>query len=250
MVETSTKQPVVLDGVPWDTCPNRYLDRFAAGRQLAERLQRYRGSRAMVLALPPGGVAVAQEVARMLRLPLDILVARELYVRPYPAVVAGALSEAGGLCLNRAALRLPGMSLQAVWREAEFVRDEIALLVERYRGGRSLPNYTRRPVILVDDGLGNGLVQLVALQTLRHFHPQQCIVATPWGTIAALQRVAGWADVLVALASAADESPDRMRCSRASSPIWRAGSLQNPRMRRIDAPIYLLPLPNARRITT
>src|SRR5690242_17637296 len=113
MIATSTKQPVLLDGVRWGTYSDRYIDRFAAGAQLAERLHIYRGSRAMVLALPPGGVAVAQVVARMLRLPLDILVARELRVRPHPAVVAGALSEAGGLCLNGAALRLPGMSLQA-----------------------------------------------------------------------------------------------------------------------------------------
>lgn len=210
MSVTSTKQQLVLDDVLRDNRPDRYLDRFVAGRRLAEQLQRYRGSRAVLLALPPGGVAVAQEAAHMLRLPLDILVARELRVRPYPEVVAGALSEAGGLCLNRAALRLPGLSLQAVWREAELMRKEIALLVQRYRGGRSLPNYTRRPVILVDDGLGSGLVQLAALQTLRRFHPQQCIIATPWGTIAALQRVAAWADGLVALASAADEAPDRV----------------------------------------
>jgi putative phosphoribosyl transferase len=208
MIATSTKQPVVLDGVRRANCPDRYLDRFAAGHQLAERLHHYRGSRAIVLALAPGGVAVAQEVARMLRLPLEILVARELRVRPYPAVVAGALSEAGGLCLNRAALRLPGMSLQAVWREARLVENEIALLVQRYRAGRALLNCARRAVILVDDGLGSGLVQLAALQTLRRFHPQQCIVATAWGTTAALQRVAGWADVLVALASAVDEPTD------------------------------------------
>jgi putative phosphoribosyl transferase len=208
MIATSTKQAIALDGVRWINCPDRYIDRFAAGHQLAERLHDYRGSRAIVLAVAPGGVAVAEEVARMLRLPLDILMARELRVLPYPAVVAGALSEAGGLCLNRAALRLPGMSLQAVWREARLVQDEIALLVQRYRGGHSLPNCTRRAVILVDDGLGSGLVQLAALQTLRRFHPQQCIVATPWGTTAAQQRVAGWADVLVALASGEDEPTD------------------------------------------
>jgi putative phosphoribosyl transferase len=210
MIVTSTKQPLVSDVLRLGNEPDRYIDRFAAGHQLAERLYHYRGSRAMVLALLPGGVAIGQAVARMLRLPLDILVARELCVRPYPAVVAGALSEAGGLCLNRAALRLPGMSLQAVWRQARMLQDEIALLVQRYRGGRSLPNCTRRPVILVDDGLGTGLVQLAALQTLHYFHPLQCIVATPWGTAAALQRVARRADVLVALESEADEQTDTL----------------------------------------
>jgi putative phosphoribosyl transferase len=208
MIATSTKESGVLDSLRWGNYPDRYSDRFAAGRQLAERLHHYRGSRAIVLALPPGGVAVAAEVARMLRLPLSVLAARDLRVRPYPAVVAGALSEAGGLCLNRAALRLPGMSLQGVWREAGLVRGEIAQLIQRYRGGGLLPSCIRRSVILVDDGLGSGLIQLAALQTLRRFHPQQCIVATPWGTTTAIQRVARYADVVVALANGADGSTD------------------------------------------
>jgi predicted phosphoribosyltransferase len=100
------------------------------------------------------------------------------------------------------------MSLRAIWREARQMQDDIALLIQVYRHGRSLPNCMRRPVILVDDGLDTGLVQLAALQTLRRFHPQQCVVDTPWGTIAAVQRVAHCADALVALASGSDESID------------------------------------------
>jgi putative phosphoribosyl transferase len=98
-----TQPPVrdSLNGVPRIECDDRYADRAAVGRRLAELLLRYRGGRALVLALPPGGVAVAGELARALRLPFDVLVARELVVRPYPAVVAGALSEGGGCVSTR-----------------------------------------------------------------------------------------------------------------------------------------------------
>src|SRR5262245_51124264 len=85
-------------GAPLITCDDRYADRAAAGRQLAELLQRYRGSYAVVLALPPGGVAVAGELAHALRLPLDVLVARTFVIRAQPTLTAGALSEGGGLC--------------------------------------------------------------------------------------------------------------------------------------------------------
>src|SRR5690242_18058696 len=84
----------------------RYADQGTAGRQLAQLLLPDRDSRALVLALPPGGVLVAGEIARMLRLSLDVLVARQISIRPYPALIAGALSEGGGLCLNRAIFRL------------------------------------------------------------------------------------------------------------------------------------------------
>lgn len=171
----------------------------AAGRQLAERLQHFRGSHAIVLAMLPGGQAIAEEIARVLRLPRDILVARELHVQPYPNVAAGGLSEGSGLCINRAALRLPGMSSLAVWAEAQIVRDEVALLVQQYRTGRPLPTCSRRSVILVDDRLGTGLVQLAALQALRRLHPQQCVVAVRTGSEAALQRLTCQADLVIAL---------------------------------------------------
>lgn len=176
---------------------DRYADREAAGRELATLLLRYRGGRAIVLALPPGGVVAAGALARALRLPLDVLIAREFTIQPYPTIVAGALSEGGGLCVNAALLRLPGASFADIWRAARRVRQEIEALVAVYRPGRVLPSLGRRPVILVDDGLSNGLLQLAALAALHHAYPQRCIVATPSGTPAALGRVARMADDLV-----------------------------------------------------
>ena len=59
----------------------RFHDRAAAGLQLAERLIEY-GNRSdvIVLALPSGGVPVASEVAKRLRVPLDVFLVRKLGV--------------------------------------------------------------------------------------------------------------------------------------------------------------------------
>ena len=181
----------------------RYGDRCAAGRLLAQRLLPDRDSRALVLALAPGGVIVGGEVARALRLRLDVLVAREIAIRPYPAFVAGALSEGSGLCLNRAVFRLPGASLSLFWREAHRAAREIAALAMIYRHGRPLPALQRRSVILVDDGLSDGLVQLAAVRALRRMHAARCVVATPYATPDAIQRVARRADLVLALTSEA-----------------------------------------------
>jgi putative phosphoribosyl transferase len=193
----SQQRSVPVYGIPIIGCDERYEDRAAVGRRLAQQLQPYRGSRAIVLALPPGGVAVAGEVARALRLPLDVLIARGFALRAYPALVAGALSEGGGMCFNAAALRLPGASLGAIWHEAGRAQREIAAMVTTYRHGRPLPVLTRRPVILVDDGLDSGLIQLAALRALRRMHPQHCVVATPNGTTDAIKIVARYADAVV-----------------------------------------------------
>jgi putative phosphoribosyl transferase len=192
----------------------RYAERRACGRQLAERLHEFRGGRALVLALPPGGVVVAWELAHTLRLSLDVLLACEFYVPRYPAAVAGAISEGGGLCLNRAALRLPDVTPGLIWGEAKRARQELKELVARYRGGRALPALSRRSIILVDDGLGVGLSQLAALQSLRHAHAHRCIVATPLALPAAAERVRHVADDLVVLHEATGHND--------GAPGWRS----------------------------
>jgi putative phosphoribosyl transferase len=204
MLTLPTTQPGTF-GPPLIDIEERYADLSAMGRQLAQLLLPNRDSRALVLALPLGGVIVAGEIARALRLSLDVLVAREIAIRPYPAIVAGALSEGGGLCLNRAVFRLPGASLNAFWREARRTANELTALVALYRHSRPLPALQRHTVILVDDGLGDGLVQLAAIRALRHLHAARCVVATPHATSAAIQRVARRADQVFALDGEANQ---------------------------------------------
>lgn len=209
----------------------RNAARVAAGRRLAQLLQVYRGSRALVLALPPGGVPVAGEIARALRLQVDALVASELFLPQYSSVAVGALSEGGGLVFNRTVLRMPGITMAAVWQVAQLQREHIAQLAQIYRHGRSLPMLYRRPVILVDDGLGSGLAQLAMLQALRHVHAQSCIVASPGGAAAAIERVRQSCDEFVTLA---DSAPIALagHGSLAPSDDEAAALLANYRMRR------------------
>jgi putative phosphoribosyl transferase len=187
--------------VPTGMSPANYVegleDRIQVGRKLAMLLQPYRSARALVLGLPPGGVAVAEGLSQALRLPLDVLVAREFALPPYPMLTVGALSEGAGLCLNAAVLRMPGMLWADMWEEARQVQQELAALIDLYRGGRPLPLIERRSIILVDDGIRTGLLQLATLAALRHGHVRQCIVVTAGGSEAAIRRVAGAADTLI-----------------------------------------------------
>ena len=169
MIGTSLPLTAARSGGPLVVGDERFADRVAAGRLLAELLGAYRGDRALVLALPPGGVAVAGELAHALRLPLDVLVARAFSAPAYPTLVVGAFSEGGGLCFNRLALRLPEVTLSLAWRAARRARLDAIALVAAYRGARRLPLLNRRSIILVDDGLGSGLPQLAALPSPKTF---------------------------------------------------------------------------------
>ena len=184
----------------------RFGDRAAAGRRLAALLSRFRGGPALALAVSPGGVVVAGELAHALRISLDAFVTREFPVPGWPAAVAGAVSEGGGMCLNAAALRLPGVTTCAIWQGAQRQQAELAGLVRMYRQGRRLDMFPRCPVILVDDGLGSGLAHLAALRALRHYHPHSTAVATPFGAEAALACVERHVDTVVCLEQATNTS--------------------------------------------
>lgn len=55
-----------------------FRNRTQAGNVLAEKLKEYAGTGAVLLAIPRGGVAVAIEIARETRLPLQLLYVRKI----------------------------------------------------------------------------------------------------------------------------------------------------------------------------
>ncbi|MCI0541603.1 MAG: phosphoribosyltransferase, partial [Verrucomicrobiales bacterium] len=79
----------------------RFRDRFEAGRVLAKQMKHHEDdSNALVLALPRGGVPVGYEVARQLKLPLDVFVVRKLGLRAHPEFAIGAIASGGVRVLN------------------------------------------------------------------------------------------------------------------------------------------------------
>src|SRR5215471_2999086 len=79
----------------------RYRDRTQAGRVLASMLTAYTNRRdVLVLALPRGGVPVAYEVAKALRVPLDVFLVRKLGVPGHEELAMGAIASGGVRVLN------------------------------------------------------------------------------------------------------------------------------------------------------
>src|SRR4029077_15766862 len=78
-----------------------FPNRAEAGRQLAEKLEKYAGrDDVIVLGLPRGGVPVAYEVAKRLRVPLDVFIVRKLGVPGFQELAGGAIASGGGGVLN------------------------------------------------------------------------------------------------------------------------------------------------------
>ena len=70
-----------------------FADRREAGRELAEKLLRFRDAAPIVLALPRGGVPVGFEIARRLGAPLDIVLVRKIGAPGQPEFGIGAVVD-------------------------------------------------------------------------------------------------------------------------------------------------------------
>lgn len=166
---------------------SRFQDRRVAGRQLAAALSRYRHQPdTLVLALPRGGVPVAYEVARLLELPLDLLVVRKLGVPGYPELAMGAIASGGVQLLNDDVVSHYGIRDTDIEAVAAREQCELERREHAYRGDHPWPTLAGRQVILVDDGLATGATMRAALRAARAQGARKIVVAVP---VAAAQTV-------------------------------------------------------------
>lgn len=157
-----------------------FRDRTEAGRILAGRLgSHYGDARAIVLALPRGGVPVGFEIATALGLPLDILIVRKLGVPGGREIAMGAIAEGGACVLNQHVIEGMGVPGDAVAEVEEEEREELERRGAAYRAGRPPASLEGKTVILVDDGLATGATMRVAVMAARQRGATRVIVAIP-----------------------------------------------------------------------
>lgn len=156
------------------------INREQAGLLLAERLLEVNLHEPIVIALPRGGVPVAEKIARTLGAPLEVLIVRKVGAPRHEEFGIGAVTEEGYEWVDPSALRALGPS--AAPRVHEIVakeKREVFRRALRYRGERSLPDLHGRSVIVVDDGIATGVTARVACAYLRQRGAAQIVLAAP-----------------------------------------------------------------------
>lgn len=156
-----------------------FIDRADAGRRLADCLRSYQEEKPIVLGLPRGGVAVAFEIARELRAPLDILVARKLGAPNQPELGIGAIAPGGVRYLDGLSVELLGITPEEIEQVIAEETVEMDRRIALYRGERPFPDIVGRTAILVDDGLATGVTARAAILFLRERHPSRLVLAVP-----------------------------------------------------------------------
>jgi predicted phosphoribosyltransferase len=178
---------------------SRFVDRVDAGRQLGRALLHHRGTDALVLGLPRGGVPVAAEVAHALDAELDVLVVRKLGVPGHEELAMGAVAGGGLRVLNDDVLTRIDLPDAALERATAVAAQLVAERERSYRGDRPPPRLRARRVLLVDDGLATGATMRVAVRAVVGAGASPVVVAVPVAPPPACEALRTLADEVVCL---------------------------------------------------
>ncbi|MAW80416.1 MAG: phosphoribosyltransferase [Parvularcula sp.] len=189
-----------------------FRDRREAGRQLAEKLLSFAKAEPIVYALPRGGLPVADEVAKRLDAPLDLILVRKLGAPGHEELAIGALVDGGAptTILHQdviAELNVPDAYIQSVETDA---LAEIERRRKLYMKDQPPLPAKDRIAIIVDDGLATGATMEAAVAAMRKAGAAQIIVAVPVAPRDTIEKLEKIADDVIAL-----ETP---------YPFWSVGS--------------------------
>jgi len=173
-----------------------YENRRDAGRKLAEELRKYRGTDAIVIAVPRGGVVVGYEIARALDLPLDVVVPRKLGAPGQPELAIGAIApwNENSAVVDEDGIRYLRVSEEYIVEETKRQLAEISRRLHKYRGTADPPDIRGKTVILVDDGIATGYTIEAAIHSLRRLNPGKIVLAVPVAAPDSLRRIARLVD--------------------------------------------------------
>lgn len=165
----------------------RFVNRNDAGRKLADCVVKYISSHGLqrndfvIVGLPRGGVPVADEVARRLNCPLEILVSKKLPLPGQPECAIGAVSSDGIVVLNPQLPDTPDwrqyidQHCQRLRKLTQDTETEFYSLAGRQRTWTCKD----KVVIIVDDGIATGMTAIAAAQTARHRGAKSVVLAAP-----------------------------------------------------------------------
>ena len=174
-----------------------FRDRVEAGRRLATELMKFRGDDVVVVGIPRGGVVVANEVAKALGAPLDIVVTRKIGAPGNPEFALGAVTQEGEVIMDWKAAESLGASRAYLDEEVRMKRDQVKERMDNLRGKVPYPLLEGKTVIIVDDGIATGSSVEAAVISVRRRNPKSIVVAVPVAPSESVERLSkGVAEVV------------------------------------------------------
>jgi len=167
-----------------------FRNRDHAGRVVAGMLEKFKETDSLILAIPSGGIPVGVAIAEELNLPLEVAVVSKITLPWNTEAGYGAVAFDGTVRINEDLLPHLRLTDQQIAEGIEKTRQKVLRRVGEFQEEQPFPDFSRKAVILVDDGLASGFTLLVAVEAIRRLGTRKIIIAVPTGSADRVRKVA------------------------------------------------------------
>ena len=167
-----------------------FEDRADAGKLLAAAIKRLNLRNKVVLGLARGGVVAAAEIAKVLKIPLEVVVFKKLGAPGNSELAIGAVGSHSQPYLDQELISQLQVTKEYLTGEIKRQRREAARRERLYRGKRKMINIKNKNVVLVDDGIATGATMLAAVAAIKKLKPKSLILAVPVAPPSSLVKLA------------------------------------------------------------
>lgn len=168
-----------------------------AGKQLAALLGDYKSTDSAIIALTDGGVVVGAQIAAELHCPLMLMLMEDIKIPGEPSVL-GVVDQNGGFTYNDMYSAGELESLESEYRGViEQEKMEQWHQLNRILGDEGILKediVKNKVVILVADGLPNGLSLIAASNYLKKIAIKRLVIVTPLASVQAVDKMHVLAD--------------------------------------------------------
>lgn len=171
-----------------------FESRAKAGRLLADQIEKkYAGEPCAIVALSDGGVMVGAQIAMRINAVLTLLLSEEI-VLPQEIISIGGITQDGSFSYNSAfssgeieelAMEYHGVIEQEKIQKLHHMSEQLT------KGDGLLPRdlVEHKNIILVTDGLPSGFSLDLAMVFLKPFNYRKLVIATPFASVPAVDRM-------------------------------------------------------------
>lgn len=173
-----------------------FANRPEAGLVLADMLEAYKNTSALVMAVPAGGVPVALSIGQTLNISVSAAVVSKITLPWNTEVGYGAVAFDGTVRLNDQLLSRLRLTREQIDEGIKHTSQKVQRRVERFSRELPFPDLKDKTVFLVDDGLASGFTMLTAVEAIKKAGVGSLNIAVPTAHMESLQRVVPQVDTI------------------------------------------------------
>lgn len=155
-----------------------FYSREEAGNVLAEKILGLNLNNPCLLAIPRGGIQVAEGISDKLRIPIYPLIVKKMPIPGNPEAGFGAIAEDGVKVLDDKTVNYLGISDEMIEKISQHVIREINHRSDKY--GHMDRNIVKSSdAIIADDGVATGYSLIAAIKSVKGMNPKSITAAVP-----------------------------------------------------------------------